>query len=241
MADLLSRVKFSQSSPYRPLPMVEARRGGKKAGTNTLRRSTVSSLTTSRTPQGIATIGARAKDAAAQAVPMGKRAGTTAVQGVRQGVHDAREWAAPRLEDAADAVTRAKDAAAQGVHDAREWAAPRLEDAADAVTSSVAPRVSSALRSTAGQVRPAGAQPGKAGLRRLLSWRWLLGAGAVVAAAGATAAIAMRRRYANATAEVQDDAESHDNESAPTPETASEADTRSSGNGTVPESTKSGR
>jgi hypothetical protein len=153
----------------------------------------VSSLTPSQTPRRIAAVGTRAKDAAAQ------------------GVHDAREWAAPRLEDAADAVTRAKDVAAQGVHGAREWAAPRLEDAADAVTASVAPRVSSALRSTARQVKPTGTQPEKAGLRRLLSWRWLLGAGAVIAAAGASAALAMRRRYATATAEVHDDAD----ESAP--------------------------
>jgi hypothetical protein len=156
----------------------------------------VSSLTTSRTPRRIAAFGTRAKEAAAQ------------------GVHDAREWAAPRLEDGADAVARAKEAAAQGVHDAREWAAPRLEDAADAITASVAPRVSSALRSTAGQVRPTGTQPGKAGLRRLLSWRWLLGAGAVIAVAGASAAIAMRRRYASATAEVRDDADSPGDEAA---------------------------
>jgi hypothetical protein len=153
----------------------------------------VSSLTTSQTPRRIAAAGARAKDAAAQ------------------GVHGAREWAAPRLEDAADAITRAKDAAAQGVHDAREWAAPRLEDAAEAVTESVAPRVSAALRSTARQVKP---ESGKTGLRRLLSWRWLLGAGAVIAAAGASA-LAMRRRYASATAEVQDDADSPGDEAAP--------------------------
>ncbi len=110
--------------------------------------------------------------------------------------------------------TRAKDVTVQGVHDAREWAAPRLEDAADAITASVAPRVSSALRSTAGQVRPTGTQPGKTGLRRLLSWRWLLGAGAVIAAAGAAAAVAMRRRYASATAEVTDDADSPADEAA---------------------------
>ena len=104
----------------------------------------------------------------------------------------------------ADFGTRAKDSAAQGVHGAREWAAPRLEDAAEAVTASVAPRVSAALRSTARQVRPEGTGSGKAGLRRLLSWRWLLGAGAVIAVAGASAAVAMRRRYASATAEVDD-------------------------------------
>jgi len=182
----------------------------------------VSSLTTSRTQRRIAAAGTRAKDAAAQ------------------GAHDAREWAAPRLEDAADAITRAKDAAAQGVHGAREWAAPRLEDAADAVTASVAPRVSAALRSTARQVRPEGAQPGKAGLRRLLSWRWLLGAGAVIAAAGASAAVAMRRRYASATAEVRDDAEVHGaaespgDEAAPGNQAAATDDTaRSEVNGSV--------
>jgi hypothetical protein len=169
----------------------------------------VSSITTSQTPRRIAAAGTRAKEAAVQ------------------GVHDAREWGAPRLEDAADAVTRAKDAAAQGVHDAREWAAPRLEDAADAITSSVAPRVSSVLRSTAVQVRPTGTQPAKAGLRRLLSWRWLLGAGAVIAAAGATAAIAMRRRYASATAEGQDDADSSSDEAAAGNQAAA-ADTASS-------------
>jgi len=152
----------------------------------------VSLIKTNRTTGGAAAIGARAKDAAAQAIPAGKRAGTTAVQGVRQGVQGAREWAAPRLEDA--------------VQGAREWAAPRLEEAADAVTSTVAPKVSSALRSTARQVRPVGTR--RTGIGRLLSLRWLLGAGAVIAAAGAGAAIAMRRRYASATAEAKNATES---------------------------------
>jgi len=166
----------------------------------------VSRFKTSRTPRGIATMGARAKDAAAQAVPMGQRAGTTAVQGVRRGVHDARQWTAPRLEDAADAVT-----------------------------ASVAPRVSAALRSTARQVRPEDTKP--AGVRRLLSWRWLLGAGAVIAAAGTTAVLAMRRRYLSATAEGKDDVEAPD-ESAQADQTASDEAARSEVNGTV---TKSGR
>jgi hypothetical protein len=151
----------------------------------------VSLIKTNRTNAGMAAMGARAKDAAAQAVPVGKRAGTTAVQGARQGAAGAKEWAAPRVQDA--------------VRGAREWAAPRLEDAADAVTTSVAPKVSSALRSTASQVRPG--TPAKTGLRRLLGWRWLVGLGAVVAAAGATAAVAMRRRYASATAAAKDDTE----------------------------------
>jgi len=60
-----------------------------------------------------------------QAVPQAKRAGTTAVQGVRQGVEGARGWAAPRIHDAADAIT-----------------------------ASVAPKVSSALHSAAKTVEP---------------------------------------------------------------------------------------
>ena len=141
----------------------------------------MSPTNTNRTTAGMAAIGARAKDVAAQAVPVGKRAGTTAVQGVQ----GAMDWATPRVQVA--------------VRGAREWAAPRLDDAADAVTTTVAPKVSSALHATANQVRPA-ATSAKTGLRRLLDWRWLLGLGAVAAAAGTTAAVAMRRRYASATA-----------------------------------------
>ena len=185
---------------------------------------------TNRTTGGAAAIGARAKDAAAQAIPAGKRAGTTAVQGVRQGVQDARVWAAPRLEDA--------------VHGAREWAAPRLEDAADAVsytvapkiaetvTGTLAPKVSSALCSTARQVRPADS---RTGFRRMLSLRWLFAVGAVATAAGAGAAIAMRRRYASATAEAKNDAaESPEAAAAPRPgESAADAARRSEVNGRV--------
>ena len=53
---------------------------------------------TNGTTAGMAALGARAKDAAAQAVPVGKRAGTTAVQGARQGVQGAKEWATPRVQ-----------------------------------------------------------------------------------------------------------------------------------------------
>jgi hypothetical protein len=151
----------------------------------------VSLINTNRTAQDAAALGVRARDramdAVAQAVPVGKRAGTTAVQGVRQGVQDAREWAAPRIE--------------QAVFDAREWAAPRIDDAAEAVTTTVAPKVSSALHATAEQVRPT--DMAKTGARRMLSWPWLLGAGVALAAVGAGAAIAMRRRYASATEEAK--------------------------------------
>ena len=148
----------------------------------------MSLINTDRTTEGATSLGARAmdraRDVAAQAIPAGKRAGTTAVQGVRQGVQGAREWASPRIE--------------QAVYDAREWAAPRIDDAADAVTTTVAPKVSSALHATAEQVRPTA----KSGTR-WLDWRLLLGAGIALAAAGAGAAIAMRRRYASATEEAK--------------------------------------
>ena len=144
---------------------------------------------TDRTTTGMAVISARAKDAAAYAVPMAQRAGTTVVLGARQGVQGAKEWAAPRVQVV--------------VLGARGWAAPRLEDAADAVTTTVAPKVSSALRTTAIRVRPPD-PAGPTGLRRLLDWRWLVGIGALAGAAGTTAAVAMRRRYASATAEAKD-------------------------------------
>jgi len=163
----------------------------------------VSLINTNSTDDGTATFGARAKDVAAQAIPAGKRAGTTAVQGVRQGVQGAREWAAPRVEVAVQGAREwAEPRLEEAVLGAREWAAPRLEDAAEAVTVTVAPKVSSALLSAARQVRPA--EPKRTGLSSLLNWRILLGVGAAAAIAGAGAAIAMRRRYASATAEAKD-------------------------------------
>ena len=160
----------------------------------------------------------RAKDVAAQAIPVAKSAGTTAVQGVRQGVQGAKEWAGPRIEDA--------------VLGAREWAAPRIEEAAEAVTITVAPKVSSALRETARQVRPGEAK--KTGIRRVLDWRWLLGAGAVIAAAGAGAAVTMRRRYASATAEAKNATESPgEDRTAEAGDAAGDAAARSDVNGRV--------
>ncbi|HJY03161.1 MAG TPA: hypothetical protein VJ351_20330 [Streptosporangiaceae bacterium] len=171
----------------------------------------MSLIKTDRTTAGMAAMGARAKDAAAQAVPIGKRAGTTVVQGAA----GARDWAAPRVQGA--------------VRGAREWTAPRLEDAAEAVTITVAPKVSSALRSAASQVRPT-VTPAKSGARRLLDWRWMVGLGAAMAAAGTTAAVAMRRRYARATADAKDATEPDATEQAAADDPAAEA---SSVNGRV--------
>ncbi len=132
---------------------------------------------TGRSMSEKASIGDRARDVAAQAIPQARRAGTqarragtTAVQGVKQGTLSARGWAAPRIHGAADTVT---------------------------VT---APKVSSALHRAAEQVQPA--PPAKAGIRRLSGWRWLVGLGAAVAAAGAAAVVTMRR-YQSATADAK--------------------------------------
>ena len=92
----------------------------------------------------------------------------------------------------------------QGVEGAREWAAPRLDSAADAISATVAPKVSSALHSAAKTVQPTDA--GKSGIRRLLSWRWMLGIGAAIAAAGAAATVTLRR-YKSATADASNNAE----------------------------------
>jgi hypothetical protein len=82
-----------------------------------------------------------------------------------------------------------------GVYSARKWAAPKLESVADYTATTVAPTVSSALRNTAAQVRPAEpVSPAKRRLTSALTWS-LLGA-AIVAAAGAVAALVRYRRRA---------------------------------------------
>ena len=49
----------------------------------------------------------------------------------------------------------------QGVYNARSWAAPRIDTAADYCTTTVAPKVSTALHNTARQVRPVEATKSK--------------------------------------------------------------------------------
>jgi hypothetical protein len=95
----------------------------------------------------------------------------------------------------------------QGVFSARKWAAPKLESVADYTAATVAPTVSSALRNTAAQVRPAEpVSPARRRMTSALTWS-LLGA-AVVAAAGAVAALARYRRRSatNADSELSDGA-----------------------------------
>jgi hypothetical protein len=96
---------------------------------------------------------------------------------------------------AQNAAGVAQAALKDGVYSARSWAAPRIEGAADYCTATVAPKVSSALRTTARQVSPADTTSSKRS--SMLTWS-LLGA-AVVAAAGA-AAVMVRYRYRTAIA-----------------------------------------
>jgi hypothetical protein len=93
--------------------------------------------------------------------------------GLRQGIYSARSWTAPRLDSAAG----------------------RFDSAANYCTNTVAPRLSSALRSTASQVRPE--EVARSKRSSLLTWS-LLGF-AVAAALGAAATLA-RYRYRAAIA-----------------------------------------
>ncbi len=105
--------------------------------------------------------------------------GANAAQTAAQGVSSAAQTAAAGVSKGVR----------QGVYSTRVWAAPRLEDAADYTMTIVAPRVSSALRSTAQQVRPEDVTPKKS--RSVLTWSVL--AAAVLATAGAVAAVVMYR------------------------------------------------
>jgi trimeric autotransporter adhesin len=106
----------------------------------------------------------------------------------------------------------------QGVYTARTWAAPRLDSAADYTTTTVAPKVSTALRNTARQVRPP--EPANSKRSSILTWS-VLGA-SVLAALGAGAAAA-RYRYRAAiaadseTADEEVMADSSGSQAAPVP------------------------
>jgi cytoskeletal protein RodZ len=85
----------------------------------------------------------------------------------------------------------------QGVYHARSWAAPRLDTAAEYCTTTVAPKVSAALHTTARQVSPVDMKRSKRS--SMLTWS-LLGA-AILAALGAAAAVARYRYRAEIAAE----------------------------------------
>ena len=102
------------------------------------------------------------------------------------------------------AASAASKGVKQGVYSARSWAAPRLDNAAEYCTTTVAPKVSDVLHSTARQVSP----PPRTTSKRSSILLWSLLGGAVLAAAGAAAAM-VRYRYRTAIAA---DSESADEE-----------------------------
>jgi trimeric autotransporter adhesin len=131
-------------------------------------------------------------NASARARAAGLAAQAAAQNAAQSAASAARSAAAVAQATAQTAASGVSSGVQQGVYSARSWTAPRLELAAEHVTKTVAPSVSSALRSTAKQVKPA--EPTKR--RTALTWS-LLGA-AILATAGAAFAL-IRYQFRAAT------------------------------------------
>ena len=150
------------------------------------------------TADGSASVAARARDAGVAAAKAA--AASSVAQTAAAAAQSAAQAAAQGVNSAAQtAATGVSQGTKQGVYSARVWAAPRLESAADYVTATAAPAVSSALRSTAQQVRPPAPRRRRSGL----TWS-LLGA-AIVAALGAVGAIIWQRYQAAMAADTEVD------------------------------------
>jgi trimeric autotransporter adhesin len=148
---------------------------------------------------GVAAAKAAAASATAQAAAAAAQsAARTAAQTAATAAQAAAQWTNNAAQTAATSVNQG---ARQGMYSARVWAAPRLEGAADYVTETAAPTVSSALRSTAQQVRPP--EPPQRGIRSLLTWS-LLGA-AIAAALGAAGAMIWKKYQAEMAADTEAD------------------------------------
>ena len=62
-------------------------------------------------------------------------------------------------QEVSNAAQAAATGVSKGVYNARRWAAPQLENAAEYTTMTAAPKVSAVLRSTARQVNPEDVPP----------------------------------------------------------------------------------
>lgn len=149
-----------------------------------LTRKKAAELNTSSTTKAVKRARAASSAAAANAASAAQSAAEVA-QSVAQNASGAAQTAAAGLNRNVR----------QGVYTARSWAAPRLDTAADYCTTTVAPKVSAALRTTARQVRPADKTTSKKS--SMLTWS-VLGA-AILTALGAAAAV-VRYRYRTAIA-----------------------------------------
>ncbi len=107
----------------------------------------------------------QAQQAAQQALPLARTAGTS----IRHGTDDAVAWATPKVDAA------------------RSWAAPQLEQSAHAISENLAPMISSALMAAAHKIEV----PKRKSVQRR---RLLTGSMLIAAAAGLAAALVMRLR-----------------------------------------------
>jgi len=94
---------------------------------------------------------ARAKDAKAAAKDAAKEAKAAA----KAGASSARRQARRATTQVTPLAKSARVTAKQGVHDARVWAAPRVERTGHALEERVAPKVSAMLTATARRLEPA--------------------------------------------------------------------------------------
>jgi hypothetical protein len=138
---------------------------------------------------------ANATDAAQNAVVAAKNAKGVAQAAARSAAVVAANTAQNASDAAQTAATGLSAGVRQRVYTARSWVAPRLESAADYTTATVAPKVSSALRTTARQVSPAD----NASSKRNSVLPWAMLAAAILAGLGAAAAV-LRHRYRAAIA-----------------------------------------
>jgi hypothetical protein len=148
----------------------------------------VSLLTRKPPPSGYAALGAQAKTAARQAVPVAVNAKNAAAQQVAP----IASKAVPLAKNAGQTVKQGTDGAiawaAPYADAARAWAAPRLEQSAVAVSENLAPMISDALVTAA---RKIDTRPSK---RRRIGNASLLAASVLLIAAGAMTALSLRKR-----------------------------------------------
>lgn len=121
----------------------------------------------------------------ARAREAGAAAAQSAAQSAQAAAQSAAQTAAVGVTSAAQTAAHEMGRSMrQGVHAARSWTAPRLESAADYTTATVAPRVAGTLRSTARQISPEDARrrgPRPALVMSLLAFAAAAAAAAVAA------------------------------------------------------------
>jgi hypothetical protein len=115
-------------------------------------------------------------------------ASATAAQSAQSAAQAAQSAAQSAQAAAQVAAQGVGKSVRQQVHTARGWAAPRLENAADYCTATAAPRVSSAIRATARQVSPEDTKASKSRVRASWSFLVIAALAAAGAAAAVAVA-----------------------------------------------------